>query len=373
MLLGHSHGTKAFSMRNVFSRAHVQIFRETSKLTLRDCFRNRKLYFRFLLILIVAEVAPVIRQSNPQDNRWRSSLRRHDPELQPTLPSINSNSSSVNSIAYATESKKLRSSAMKSAFRKSRSVERMRAMRKLSTSKMPKEPKKSSSEEGNSDDQENSLEENSNTNSSTSPKQLRKSPMKKLSGGKQKIFNSIGYEMGLVDTIEKDILQKNPKTSWTNIAGLAEAKSILQEAVVLPIIMPDFFKGIRRPWKGILLVGPPGGERVVLFSMKPCSKIHCTGGKTMLAKAVATECNTTFFNVSSSTLTSKYRGDSEKLVRLLFEMARFHAPSTIFIDEIDSLCSAGREESEHEASRRFKAEVSFRAIESFESITRTFF
>lgn len=89
--------------------------------------------------------------------------------------------------------------------------------------------------------------------------------MKKLSGGKQKMFNTIGYEMGLVDTIEKDILQKFPKTQWSNIAGLADAKAILQEAVVLPIIMPDFFKGIRRPWKGILLVGPPGGEKVLGF------------------------------------------------------------------------------------------------------------
>lgn len=223
----------------------------------------------FLLKIQFSEVAPIIRQSNPQDNRWRSSLRRHDPELQPTLPSINSNSSSVNSIAYSTEAKKLRSSAMKSAFRKSRSVERMRAMRKLSTSKMPKEPKKSSSEEGNSDDQENSIEENSNTNSSTSPKQLRKSPMKKLSG-KQKVFNTIGYEMSLVDTIEKDILQKFPKTQWSQIAGLADAKSILQEAVVLPIIMPDFFKGIRRPWKGILLVGPPGGKSYKNFDDDIC-------------------------------------------------------------------------------------------------------
>lgn len=134
------------------------------------------------------------------------------------------------------------------------------------------------------------------------------------------------------------ILSDRPNVSWDDVAGLEGAKEALKEAVLLPIKFPHLFTGKRQPWKGILLYGPPGT------------------GKSYLAKAVATEAKSTFFSVSSSDLVSKWMGESEKLVKQLFAMARENKPSIIFIDEIDALCGP-RGEGESEASRRIKTEM----------------
>ncbi|XP_040396530.1 katanin p60 ATPase-containing subunit A-like 2 isoform X2 [Cygnus olor] len=145
----------------------------------------------------------------------------------------------------------------------------------------------------------------------------------------------------LATVVSKDIYLHNPNVKWDDIIGLDAAKRLVKEAVVYPIRYPQLFTGILSPWKGLLLYGPPGT------------------GKTLLAKAVATECNTTFFNISASTIVSKWRGDSEKLVRVLFELARYHAPSTIFLDELESVMSQRGTVSggEHEGSRRMKTEL----------------
>ena len=139
------------------------------------------------------------------------------------------------------------------------------------------------------------------------------------------------------ESLGSAIVMEKPNVKWDDVAGLEGAKQALKEAVVLPVKFPQFFTGNRKPWSAFLLYGPPGT------------------GKSYIAKAVATEADSTFFSISSSDLVSKWMGESEKLVNSLFTMAREMAPSIIFIDEIDSLCGS-RGDNESEAARRIKTE-----------------
>ena len=122
--------------------------------------------------------------------------------------------------------------------------------------------------------------------------------------------------------VESFVIVEKPDVTWDMIGGLVEEKERIREVVELPLLKPELFEkvGIQPP-KGILLHGPPGT------------------GKTMLAKAVAAETNSTFIEIVGSELVQKFIGEGAKLVKDIFDLAREKAPAIVFIDEIDSLAA----------------------------------
>jgi SpoVK/Ycf46/Vps4 family AAA+-type ATPase len=137
----------------------------------------------------------------------------------------------------------------------------------------------------------------------------------------------------------REVLVEVPKVKWEDIGGLEEVKKLLREMVEWPLKYRESFErlGIEPP-RGILLYGPPG----------------C--GKTLIAKAVATESRANFIAVKGPELLSKWFGESEKRVRDLFKKAKQVAPCIIFFDEIDALAPR-RGIGMHEASERIVAQL----------------
>ncbi|MFX1484299.1 MAG: AAA family ATPase, partial [Promethearchaeota archaeon] len=143
----------------------------------------------------------------------------------------------------------------------------------------------------------------------------------------------------LQEMISDTILTERPTVKMVDVAGLADAKQAIDDAIIAPMKHPELFKGkARQPWRGILFYGPAG----------------C--GKTLVAKAVASEVNATFFNVSAANIVSKWLGESERLVLNLFELARKNQPAIIFIDELDSI-GVSRSGDDVGGERRLKTQL----------------
>lgn len=141
----------------------------------------------------------------------------------------------------------------------------------------------------------------------------------------------------IAERILNEVVHKIQDTTWDDIAGLDNVKQAINEIVVYPMQNPELFRGLLAPAKGLLLFGPPGT------------------GKTLIGRCIASESGATFFAISASSLTSKWIGEGEKMVRALFAVARCMQPSVVFIDEIDSLLTQ-RVDGEHDSSRRMKTE-----------------
>ena len=111
----------------------------------------------------------------------------------------------------------------------------------------------------------------------------------------------------IVDRVVAEILETPTTIKWETIAGLEHAKAAVQELAVWPLMKPELFRGARAVPRGLLLFGPPGT------------------GKTLIGRAVASQCGATFFSISASSLTSKWIGEGEKMVRALFAVAAARA------------------------------------------------
>ncbi|XP_039498673.1 katanin p60 ATPase-containing subunit A-like 2 [Drosophila santomea] len=159
-------------------------------------------------------------------------------------------------------------------------------------------------------------------------------------GGDDVLFSSMDWQ-SLAELVKTSILQENIKIKWSDVCGNHRAIELIKEAVLTPIEFPQLFAHGLKPWRSLLLHGPPGS------------------GKTLLAKALYSETQgqVTFFNITASIMVSKWRGESEKILRVLFHMAAKRAPSVIFFDEIESLTSKRDRATDHESSKRFKNEL----------------